>query len=308
MATIADIRESLREFYGKYDAYIVPAGKFLLALLSFCLINGRLGQLSLLNNILVVLILALFCSILSENAIVVIGTGMVIGHLYALSIPALLVGGGILLILLLVYFGIAAKQGYVLIFTMLALTLKIPAVIPIFLGLLGTPFLAVAMCFGVASFYIIEAVSGYSGTAAAVEQTTEVPLGMLTDIQNLIRGIVAERELFLMVVVLIAALILVYVIRRMAIRQAWRIAVVAGTLVYFAVYSVGAIMLGISGGILWAVLGSILAVVLGMAAQLLFFNVDYARSMRVQFEDDSYYYYVQAIPKIKKEREQGGEH
>ena len=32
--------------------------------------------------------------------------------------------------------------------------------------------------------------------------------------------------------------------------------------------------------------------------KFLFFNVDYTRVERVQFEDDEYYYYVKAVPKI----------
>ena len=29
----------------------------------------------------------------------------------------------------------------------------------------------------------------------------------------------------------------------------------------------------------------------------MFFNVDYSRTERLQFEDDEYYYYVKAVPK-----------
>ncbi len=31
--------------------------------------------------------------------------------------------------------------------------------------------------------------------------------------------------------------------------------------------------------------------------QFFFFNLDYTRTERVQFEDDEYYYYVKAVPK-----------
>ena len=32
--------------------------------------------------------------------------------------------------------------------------------------------------------------------------------------------------------------------------------------------------------------------------ELVFFSVDYSRTERVQFEDDEYYYYVKAVPKV----------
>ena len=35
-----------------------------------------------------------------------------------------------------------------------------------------------------------------------------------------------------------------------------------------------------------------------MLLEFLFFNLDYNRTERVQFEDDEYYYYVKAVPKV----------
>ena len=35
-----------------------------------------------------------------------------------------------------------------------------------------------------------------------------------------------------------------------------------------------------------------------MVLQFFVFNVDYSRTEKVQFEDDEYYYYVKAVPKI----------
>jgi hypothetical protein len=36
---------------------------------------------------------------------------------------------------------------------------------------------------------------------------------------------------------------------------------------------------------------------IGFILQFIFMNLDYARTERVQFEDDDYYYYVKAVPK-----------
>lgn len=41
-----------------------------------------------------------------------------------------------------------------------------------------------------------------------------------------------------------------------------------------------------------------MAAVAGLVLELFLFSVDYARSERLQFEDDEYYYYVKAIPKV----------
>ena len=40
-----------------------------------------------------------------------------------------------------------------------------------------------------------------------------------------------------------------------------------------------------------------ISVVVLLVLQFFFFNLDYTRTERVQFEDDEYYYYVKAVPK-----------
>ena len=44
-------------------------------------------------------------------------------------------------------------------------------------------------------------------------------------------------------------------------------------------------------------IGSAISFVLALVIQFFCMNLDYARTERVQFEDDEYYYYVKAVPK-----------
>ena len=46
------------------------------------------------------------------------------------------------------------------------------------------------------------------------------------------------------------------------------------------------------------ILGSVLGVAIAFALKFFKFCVDFNRTERVQFEDDDYYYYVKAVPKI----------
>ena len=46
------------------------------------------------------------------------------------------------------------------------------------------------------------------------------------------------------------------------------------------------------------ILSSILAIVIALVARILFFSVDYSRAEHLQFEDEEYYYYVKAVPKV----------
>ena len=46
------------------------------------------------------------------------------------------------------------------------------------------------------------------------------------------------------------------------------------------------------------IVGNVAAIAVGLVLELFFFSVDYARSERLQYEDDEYYYYVKAVPKL----------
>ena len=46
------------------------------------------------------------------------------------------------------------------------------------------------------------------------------------------------------------------------------------------------------------IFGLLVSVMLAMIYNFFFFSVDYTRTEYVQFEDDDYYYYVKAIPKM----------
>ena len=59
----------------------------------------------------------------------------------------------------------------------------------------------------------------------------------------------------------------------------------------------GDMVLGISGKTITILVGSIISCVIAFVIQFLFFNLDYSRTERLQFEDDEYYYYVKAVPK-----------
>ena len=45
------------------------------------------------------------------------------------------------------------------------------------------------------------------------------------------------------------------------------------------------------------IIGSVFSAAIAFVLQFFFFNLDYSRIERLQFEDDDYYYYVKAIPK-----------
>ena len=103
--------------------------------------------------------------------------------------------------------------------------------------------------------------------------------------------------MYLVLVIFIIATLLVNLIRRMDIEHAWTIALTSGLLVEAIGLIVGYVLLGISGKTVGVIIGSLISGVIAFLIEFLFFNLDYSRTEKLQFEDDEYYYFVKAIPK-----------
>ena len=71
-----------------------------------------------------------------------------------------------------------------------------------------------------------------------------------------------------------------------------------GSIFQMVVFLVGGILFNAKFSILWVIIGSVISFVIAYLLQLLVFSVDYSRTENTQFEDDEYYYYVKAVPKI----------
>ncbi len=85
MANLLGLSEYLKGIYGKYEIYMVPAAKFLLALVTLMTINGKLGYMDRLGSGTVVLVTALMCSFLPMNFMILVAALFILLHFYAFA-------------------------------------------------------------------------------------------------------------------------------------------------------------------------------------------------------------------------------
>lgn len=293
MTTLLELREKIKIFLGKYDIYIIPLMKFLLALTAFMLINGNVGFMERAKNPGIALILALMCSFLPVNLIAVFSSILVLAHAYALSLEFFAIAFFMILLMVLLFFRTAPQYGYLLILTPLAFVLKVPYIVPLAMGLMGTPVAAIPVACGTIAYYLLH----YMKLNTTMLSGTETE-SMKQKITYLIDNVVRNREMMLMAVAFALTLLIVYVIRRMSIDYAWSIAIGTGAVVQFVVLLIGSMVMSVSLKVLPVLVGSIVSAGLAIFLQLTVFSMDYSRTEYVQFEDDEYYYYVKAVPKL----------
>lgn len=292
MSTLLEMRENLRNFYSKYEIYLTPVLKFLLALLSFTMINTSLGYMTRLNNPIIVLVLALMCSFLPLNFIVVISGIMVVMHMYAVTLECALAGGVLFLLLFLLYFRFSPKDTIVVLLLPICFCLKVPYLIPIAVGLLGSATSIVSVSCGVIVYYLIDYLKENASAISALDADNAI-----ARFRYIIDGMMNNRAMLVTVIAFAITVLLVYLLRRLSIDHAWTAAILVGAVTCVIIMLVGELMFDMNISILSILLGSVVSALLCKVLQFFAFNVDYSRTEYVQFEDDEYYYYVKAVPK-----------
>lgn len=290
-------KQILVTLYSKYEVYITPILKFMLALISLMIINSRLGYMDGINKMTIVLIVALMCSFMPMNFIVVMSALFVMLHLYSFNLECTIVVGAGFLLMFLLYLRFSPKDTLVVLLLPICFLLRIPYVVPLAMGLVGSPVSAVSIACGTIAYYMLHFVTqNMSAILAMAEEEMTVKFKFVVD------GILNNREMVITIVAFAVTVILVYLIRRLSIDYAWTIAMAAGAVVNVTVLLVGDLMFDTNVALLEVVLGNILSLLVAVALQFFVFNVDYSRTEKVQFEDDEYYYYVKAVPKISVAR------
>lgn len=293
MTALLELRENLKKIYSRNEAFILPVIKFLLGVIVLSIINGKMGYMTKLDNMVIVLIVSLLCSFLPTGFMAFFAMMFAVLHMYALSIETAAVGLVVFLLLYLLFLRFTAKEALVVVLTPVLCMLKLPYVMPVAMGLIGTPASCVSVGCGVVVYYLLQTVITNAPTInsmGAEEATAKLRL--------LIDGMLGNKAMLVMIAAFAITVIVVYLIRRMSVDHSWTIAMVAGVMIEVMILLVGDLMYDTNLSIVSALLGAVVTLIACKIIEFFRFCLDYSRTEKVQFEDDEYYYYVKAVPKM----------
>lgn len=293
MTDLLEIRDKIKYLYSKYETFILPFVKFLLAFVVLKVLNGKMGYMTKLDNIAIVLIVALMYSFLPTGSLVLFTALFSLLHMYALSLEVAIVGLGVYLAMFLLFLRLGPRNALLVVLTPLFCAMKIPYVIPIVAGLLCAPVAAVSVGCGVVVDYLLRTVVANSSAINTLgEENYSAKLKLIID------GLIKDKAMVVTVAAFVITVVVVYLIRRMSIDYAWTIAMVAGAMTDIVILLLGDLVYDTHISVGAALLGSILALVVAKIIEFFTLALDYRRTEKVQFEDDEYYYYVKAVPKM----------
>ena len=292
MTTLLVAKQYVKNFISKYEVDLKPLLKLILALAALMMINSKIGYMHRLDDISIVLIVALMCSFMPMNFIIFVAAAFTVLHMYALSLECAVITLVVFLILFLLYFRFSPKDTLVVLLTPMSFAIGIPYVIPLAMGLIGTPASAISVGCGVVVTFLINYIAEGATALSGMEED------MATRFRFIIDGFIDNKSMVLMIAAFAVTIIVVYFIRRLSIDYAWTIAIIAGALADVMVLLVGDLMFDTKVSILGLIVGTIFSVLAAKVVEFFALHLDYSRTEKVQFEDDEYYYYVKAVPKI----------
>lgn len=291
MSELLVLRKKLQEFYASHSLLVDKLLQFLLGIITFTLINQNIGVFKAVTSPVITAALAVICTFLPPIVIVLAAAALILVHLFSISLGVMAVSALIFIMMYIFYCRFTPKKAILLLITPLAFWLNIPYVIPVACGLASTPIAAVPVAFGSIVYYMLSYVKESSAAITSAE-------GMVGQITLFVKAVFQNKALWLTIIAFIICTFTVYVVRRREIDHAWKIAVAAGAVVNIIVMVAGNITLNVNISYAQLIMGNILAIVVGFILEFFLFSVDYTRAEHLQYEDDEYYYYVKAVPKV----------
>ncbi|MDO4473081.1 MAG: hypothetical protein Q4B75_00285 [Eubacteriales bacterium] len=293
MDGILTLKVQLQNIYANYSKIIDKAVRFVLAFITFFAISKNIGYMHVLTNPVITLGLSLVCAFLPDIFTVLAAAVLVLAHIYAVSLGNVIVAAFVFFLMFVFYLRLAPKTAIAVILMPVAFMLKIPTVVPVGFALVCAPSYAVSVGLGTIAYYIIGAVKK---SAAATQAAEEAKL--MTDLMGSVKQIFQNKEMWIMVAAAIICMLAVYGIKKAAIAHAWKVASAAGAALYLIVAVAGGTVFGCKVSMTSLAIGAVAAVIAGCVLEILFFCVDYSKCENLQFEDDEYFYYVKAVPKV----------
>jgi hypothetical protein len=155
----------------------------------------------------------------------------------------------------------------------------------------------IPMAFGVVLYYF----SIYAGDVAELLRTA-TDEDEVQAFNYVIEALLKNKEMLTAIFVFAFVVLLAYIIYRMAFDYSWYVAIAVAAICNILFFMVFGAALGADVELGTVLISSLLGMVLALVVQFCKGIVDYAHTETVQFEDDDYYYYVKAVPKISSER------
>ena len=295
MMALLTLKSRIKSFYEKHYRILRCLGKACLMVLILMIITSQLNYQAFLASHWFVLLLAVICAVTPDmvSALCIFTVTEIevfqVSELLALAILLIIV------IYYLLFGRLTNRQSMVLASVPILSVLQISYLAPIIGGLFFPPVMIPALASSVFFYFVLRGVQEYALAASRMtqESTFYEPMKYLLDY---LRG---NMLLYTLLTAFVLTFICVYLIRRTKMQYASQIAILVGAILNLSILLFASIFFELDVDLLPMVVSIVGCVLIAYIVQFFHLTLDYQGTRKLQFEDDEYYYYVTAVPKIK---------
>lgn len=292
--SILELREKLYGVYVSYDKYACYIFRFALAFLVFGCINKCFPYHKTLAGPMVTVVLAIVGGCLPDSLFVFMAMAFAVVQVYFLSpilAAAVLLGSIFFYVMFLRY---SPKTILFAAVFPVAVLLKIPALLAILVGLFFSPMGIFSVGGGTFCYYMFLAVKQCE---TIVEEKSEKDF--ITILKHFVDDIMQNQDMYVMVFSLCVVTLLTYLVRVGKMAYSFEISIVLAAVAHLSILLVGNLSFDSNFSVVGVIVGSVVSAVLAYFIHFFHMVLDYGSMEEVQFEDEDYYYYVRAVPKLK---------
>lgn len=187
------------------------------------------------------------------------------------------------------YIRFLPKHGFVILSMPVLYALDIPYVAPLVMGLISAPVSIMPVSFGTIIYYLI------SDTVYVINTSTDNSINMY---KLVIQQLSADTQMYVSICIFSVVIMAVYFIRNMKADYSFEIAILAGSFLNLILFLGVNYLMDINVNVMQFLSGIAISCFIAWLIQFFRLPLNYAGSENLQFEDDEYYYYVRAVPKM----------
>lgn len=294
MAKLVYFKESVTYFYKKHAEVFVPILKLVFSFCALNIIQKMFGYNAFVDKPLIFLAISVAQAFLPVSFLYYIMFILIMLNMWKVSLDVFLGFVMFFLICWLVFVRVDRRYSVIVAVTAALFFLKLEYVLPVLLGMtvgFGSILPAVA---GVIIYFL----SVYMADVSTL-LTTSADADFGAGLQRLVNLALIDRRLLVLVVTFAFVIFVTTLLGYMFYERAWMLSVVVGNIAMALLLLSGRLIFELDYTI-WRIFLEIFLSVICCLVYRFFRGIgDVSRIEKVSFEDDDYFYYVKAVPKIK---------
>lgn len=310
MTQIVAIKDKIRDFFRKYDPIVNPIVRFIFGILVFFTIRNLYPYFDLTARTDVCILLAVMCAILPDGFLVFVVGAIIAINSFKVSVEAGLAFMLLFMFMYCIYIRFFPKCGMAIMLTLICIVWKVHFAVPFVVGMFAGVGGAVPAALGVLLYYFstyVEEVNRLmpkTDAKAIISSFTAQgdDKQQMDGLQFLIDNMIKNKEMFMIMGVLIITILVIGIIYSLSFKYSWFVAFAAGAVANIFSYIYMCYIFGFDADLPMCIKGVLLGLIVALIVRFIKGFLDYNHTEIVQFEDDEYYYYVKAVPKLAVEK------